>query len=76
MKKSQSGLDEFVFWGFDDLKKRGIVGSRYDLCHKQKELGFPRSIHLNQGRTSRAVFRAVDVVAWIEGRIGANEAAE
>lgn len=63
---AESQIDDFVFWTYADLEARRIVRGRSDLHRKQHNLGFPRPIRLTQGRRPGALFRATDVIAWVE----------
>jgi hypothetical protein len=62
-------IDAFMFWSFDDLQARRIVVTRTDLHRKQRLYGFPKPYHLTGGRRPNAVFKALEVVAWVEGRM-------
>ena len=57
------------FYRFHDLVDARIVCSRSDLFNKQQRLGFPRPIHLADGRLPAALFDAEAVDTWIEQRL-------
>jgi len=69
--------DSFYYWTFKDLQARRIIGSRTDLHRKQKFFGFPSPIVLTGGAGASALYRIVDVKAWLVARElagGRNEA--
>jgi hypothetical protein len=57
--------DPDVFWGVDELIRRGIVTGWGDLWSKQTRYGFPRGLILAGKRRS---FSAVEVREWLAQR--------
>jgi hypothetical protein len=68
VKTNFDPTDRWVFWTFMDLVDRGIITGRTDFHRKQTLLEFPRPIILTGGRNARAVYRAADVIDWVEAR--------
>lgn len=57
------------FYRFKDLVEHRIINDRTDLHRKQKELGFPPTMHLAAGKRPTALFDAEAVDTWVDGRL-------